>query len=85
MKIAILADPIDYQQGGVHVYTRQLVTALAQLDNTNEYFLIRAKEEPGIPGMTSVVIPNNGLGLLYEVLRKFFIIPLWLRKHKKKH
>lgn len=82
MKIAILADPIDNQRGGVHVYTKELINALTQLDKTNEYLLVREKATPSIPGTQSLVVPNNRFGLIFAAFRMFFIIPFLLRRRK---
>lgn len=82
MKIAILADPIDNQKGGVHVYTRELIRALVQLDTTNEYLLVREKAAPAIPGTRSLVVPNNRFGLIFAAFRMFIIIPFLLRRRK---
>lgn len=82
MKIAILADPLDNQRGGVHVYTRELITALARLDSDNEYLLVREKATPAIPGTQSLVVPNNRFGLVFAAFRMFFIVPYLLRRHQ---
>ena len=82
MKIAILADPLDNQRGGVHVYTRELISALTQLDSENEYLLVREKATPAISGTRSLVIPNNRFGLIFAAFRMFFIIPFLLRRHQ---
>lgn len=80
MKIAILADPIDNQRGGVHVYTRELVKALLHQDRENDYLLVREKNQPEFPGATSMVVPPKGPGLLYRALRMFLLIPRRLRQ-----
>ncbi|MEQ8702345.1 MAG: glycosyltransferase family 1 protein [Phaeodactylibacter sp.] len=82
MKIAILADPIDNQRGGVHVYTRELITALVEQDQANEYILVREKATPAIPGTQSLVVPNYRFGLVFAAFRMLFIIPFLLRRHK---
>ncbi len=82
MKIAILADPIDNQRGGVHVYTRELVKALLDQDQENDYLLVREKPEPAFPGAIPLVVPPKGPGLFYRALRIFFLIPRRLRQAK---
>lgn len=82
MKIAIIADPIDNQKGGIHVFTRELVRALLAADSENEYILIREKRGPVIDGARQLVIPNNRTGLGLAALRLFFIVPLVLWWHK---
>jgi hypothetical protein len=58
MRIAILADPIDNQYAGVHVYTRNLVEALLKHPGHHEYFLIRARSHPHIEGVETIVVPH---------------------------
>ena len=84
MKITILADPLDNQRGGVHVYTRELIQALVKLDTDNEYLLVREKSTPQVPGAQSLVVQNNrfGLGILYAAFRMLVIIPILLRRQK---
>ena len=40
MRIAILLQSLDETWGGIGVYTREIVTALLQVDTKNEYILI---------------------------------------------
>jgi glycosyltransferase involved in cell wall biosynthesis len=79
MKIAILADPLDNQNAGVHVYTRQLIDALAHLDTTNEYILIRENKETNLP-FQQYSIPNVRLPIGFGTIRMFILVPLLLRK-----
>lgn len=80
MKIAILADPLDNQSAGVHVYTKGLVNALIQYEQEHEYVLIREKKDPDLPSrIQQIVIPNYRFLLFFATLRLFFIIPLVLR------
>lgn len=80
MKIAILADPLDNQTAGVHVYTKGLVDALIKYEQEHEYVLIREKKDPDLPSrVQQIVIPNYRYLLFFATLRLFFIIPLVLR------
>ncbi|MGK0391629.1 MAG: hypothetical protein ACI94Y_004396, partial [Maribacter sp.] len=72
MKIAILADPLDNQNAGVHVYTRQLIDALAHLDTTNEYILIRENKETNLP-FQQYSIPNVRLPIGFGTIRMFIL------------
>lgn len=82
MKIAILADPIDNQKGGIHVFTRELVRVLLATDQENEYILVREKRDPALQGVEQIIIPNNRIGLGLAALRLFFIVPLVLWWHR---
>lgn len=82
MRIAIIADPIDNQKGGVHVYTRELVSALRRNPGEHEYILVREKFDPEIQDFRQIVIPNIRIGLGLAAFRLFFIVPLILWWHK---
>lgn len=79
MKIAIIADPLDNQRAGVHVYVRELVNALARLETKHEYILIREKKDPTLR-LRQIEVPNVHLPIGYASLRLFFIIPRILRR-----
>lgn len=44
MRIAILADPLDNQQAGIHVYTDQLLKALDATNSKHTYYVIRLQQ-----------------------------------------
>ena len=80
MKIAILADPIDNQSAGVHIYTKGMVDALIQYDQDNEYVLVREKKDPDLPAnLKQIAIPNYRPIFLFKALRLLVVIPLILR------
>jgi len=77
MRIAILADPIDNQSAGVHVYTKNMVEGLIRHNIRHEYFIFRSKPQPKIDGAQNIVIPDiPGLA----TLRLFFVIPWIIRR-----
>lgn len=82
MRIAILADPLDNQYAGIHVYTKELIRALVKYDKENEYILIRQKNQDDFPGLKQVVVPNYPIYTGFQVLRFFLIFPLILRRLK---
>ncbi len=79
MKIAIIADPLDNQRAGIHVYTRELVRALLKYDRVNEYVLIRERIDPELD-VRQIALPNVRLPIGYASLRLFFIVPYTLRR-----
>ncbi|TXF85435.1 glycosyltransferase family 4 protein [Neolewinella aurantiaca] len=81
MKIAIIADPLDNQRAGVHVYVRELVNALSQMNTRHEYIIIREKKDPALP-LKQIEVPNIHLPIGYASMRLFFIIPRLLRRLK---
>lgn len=82
MKIAIIADPIDNQKGGVHVYTRELAHALLADPGHHSFLLVRERRDPLLQGATQIVIPNIRIGLGLAALRLFFLVPLVLWWHR---
>jgi glycosyltransferase involved in cell wall biosynthesis len=78
MRIAIIADPIDNQKGGVHVYTRELVAHLLRQEGGHAWFLVRERRDPSLQGVRQIVIPNIRIGLGLAALRLFMIVPLVL-------
>jgi glycosyltransferase involved in cell wall biosynthesis len=59
MRIAYFADPLDRQCGGIHVYVRELLTALSRVDRENEYIVIRAEQTDEFEGFEEVVLPYS--------------------------
>ncbi len=82
MKVLIIADALDKQSAGVHVYVRQLVDALAKQDNSpHEYILIREKREDGLP-FRQIILKPFFIRIVYDFFKIFFVIPYLARKHK---
>ncbi len=86
MRIGIIADPIDNQNAGVHVYTLEMVLALIANDRVNEYIIIRQKEGNEISkaytNVKEIVVKNIALPIGYASFRLFFIIPSIFKKEK---
>lgn len=76
--IAILADPLDNQRAGVHVFTRELIQALVNQGKGDQLLLIREKYDPNL-NIEQIVVPNIHLPIGFASLRLFFIIPFLLR------
>lgn len=58
MKIAIIADALDYQYAGIYYYTKELINALAKVDTKNEYLIVRSTSEGDISkNVKELVIP----------------------------
>src|SRR5690606_4111081 len=80
MRIAILADPLDLQQAGIHQYTAQLIAALGKYDSENEYIVLRQKPGEVPEGMQQVVVPGLWPFHKMSAFRNFFSLPLAFRK-----
>lgn len=77
-KIAIIADPLDNQSAGVHVFTKELINALVELGKADQLLLIREQYDPALK-IEQIVVPNIKLPIGFASLRLFFLIPWILR------
>jgi glycosyltransferase involved in cell wall biosynthesis len=74
-RIAIIADPMDNQQAGVHIYTKNMVYSLLQNNTENYYFIYKEKNDPLLDlysNCKQVIIPNF---IGFTAIRKFIILP----------
>lgn len=78
MKIILLADALDNQRAGVHVYLRELVNTLASMNSKHEFILIRQQKDPDLP-LRQIIVPTRSIPG-FASWRLFVRIPLLLRK-----
>jgi len=76
--VAIIADPLDNQRAGVHVFTRELIQALVDQGKGDQLLLVREKHDPNLD-IKQIVVPNIRIPIGFASLRLFFIIPWILR------
>jgi len=81
MHIVILADSIDNQNAGVHVYTKNLIKNLLKTDKKNRYTFIHCKENSFFEDKEDIIIPRGGIPLS-GTIRKFYKIPKVIRQLK---
>lgn len=81
MRIAFLADPLDRQYGGIHVYTKELLRAISKLDQKNEYIVVRSEAKNEFDGMEEIVVPYS-IFPGYRFWRLFFQLPRLLTNKK---
>ncbi len=82
MKIAIIADALDYQYAGIYYYTKELINALAKIDTTNEYLIVRSRSEGAISeNVKELIIPTKKIpgAAAYRLFRS---IPKILARNK---
>lgn len=82
MKVAVIADPLDNQNAGVHVYTREMVRSMISSNPGHELILIREKVDPELKGVRQIGVWNTCLPIGFASLRLFILIPLILRWHR---
>ena len=82
MRIAILADPLDNQNAGIHVFTKEMVAALIRNNPGHELILIREKKDMDLKGAKQIALFNTRLPIGFASLRLFFIVP-WILCLKK--
>jgi glycosyltransferase involved in cell wall biosynthesis len=81
MHILILADPIDNQKAGVHIYTKRLVENFLKIDKKTTFSFIHERKNSFFKGLNHYIIPKKSF-LGYGTYRKFFLIPRLIRKLK---
>jgi glycosyltransferase involved in cell wall biosynthesis len=81
MKIAFLADSLDFQYGGIHVYTRELLLALSKIDTKNEYVILRNKKTNDFPNCEEIAVPYSTFPG-YRAWRLFHQLPKIAAKNK---
>lgn len=94
MRIAIIADPVDEQNAGIHYYTKYLIENLLKIDRGNEYVLIHCRKNPIFgkwiaerkmrtdAGTFEVVIPSMRRLFGGATLRKFALLSFVFLKYK---
>ena len=80
-KLAILADALDNQRAGIHVFTREFVQALIAIGKGDEILLVREKYDPNL-AVEQITVPNTRLPIGFASLRLFFLVPYLLRRKK---
>ena len=75
MKIAIIADAIDNQNAGVHVYTKNLIQALLKIDQKNQYIFIHPEKNSFFEKTTHYIVPRRKKIPGYETYRRWIQIP----------
>lgn len=82
MKIAVIADPLDNQNAGVHTYTKHLVESLISNKGKHQILIIREKKDTTLHGCSQIALWNTRLPIGYASLRLFAIVPYILMKEK---
>lgn len=75
MKIVLLADPLDTQKAGIHVFCKELIAALLKVDKENEYFIVRAEKKNEFPGAKELVFPIREGRPMHLRWRQYTAIP----------
>jgi glycosyltransferase involved in cell wall biosynthesis len=75
MKIAILADALDLQNAGIHIYLREFIRAAVEQDAENQYVVVRAKAAGQFEGAEEIVLPVRSGLPGHQRWRQFTTIP----------
>lgn len=81
MHLLFLAETIDNQRAGVHVYNKNLIQALLKIDKKNHYTFIHEKENDFFEDLDHHIIPRKKIPG-YGTYRKFFLLPKLINKIK---
>ncbi len=81
MHILILADAVDNQNAGIHMYTKKLIQNLLKLDKSNTYTFIHSKQNGFFEGTNHYIVPR-GRYPGGESVRRLIKIPRLIRRLK---
>ncbi len=81
MHITFLADCLDNQRAGVHVYSRELIKAITKLAPENRYSFVHKVDNDFFLEREHYQIPRKKIPG-YDSFRKFILIPRLLKKLK---
>ncbi len=82
MKIAFLADPLDTQYAGIHVFCKEILHAIDQLNPYHEIYVFRSKQENEFKNLQEVVIPiRKGIPGHHRV-RLFSAFPKYIKQNQ---
>ncbi|NRB62551.1 MAG: glycosyltransferase family 4 protein [Saprospiraceae bacterium] len=79
MKIAIIADALDNQYAGIHVYTREIILAINRIRKNHELIVIREKQGDLPQNIQQIEIPVLS-GPLGQIIRLSLQIPAAIRR-----
>lgn len=82
MKIAFLADPLDTQYAGIHVFCKELLNAIDQLDFDHDIYVIRPEAKAEFKNLKEVVIPIRKGVPAHHRARLFTAFPKYLKQNK---
>lgn len=80
MKIAVLGDPVDHQNAGIHSFTVNMIQSLIKNRGDHEIIVIKTRKSKLFPNCKEIAVPTIKFPAGYSSLRLFFIIPSLLRK-----
>lgn len=76
-KVLIISLPLDNQNAGVHVYTKELVSAINNHANPDiEFTLIRTEKQDEYPNLETIIIPNLFWIPGWATFTLFILIPI---------
>ncbi len=81
MKIAFLSDPLDTQYAGIHVFCKELLHALDELNTEHDIHVFRAKKKDEFKNLKEVVFPIKKALLVHHRARLFTAVPKYIKKN----
>jgi glycosyltransferase involved in cell wall biosynthesis len=81
MKIAFLADPLDTQYAGIHVFCKELLHALDAIESIHDIYVFRAEEKKEFKNLKEVVFPIKKALLIQHRARLFTKFPKYIKQN----
>jgi len=82
MKIAFLADPLDTQYAGIHVFCRELLHAIDQIQSAHDIHVFRPKAKAEFKNLKEVVIPIKKALPIHHRTRLFTAFPKYIKQNQ---
>ena len=82
MRIAILADALDFQNAGIHYYLKGLLSAISADLQGHEVVLVRPGGADSVPGFRELLVPGERWTTAGGLVRVLSEIPALLKKEK---
>jgi len=81
MKIAFLADPLDTQYAGIHVFCKELLHALDEAESPHDIYVFRAEKSKEFKNLKEVVFPIKKALLIQHRARLFTKFPKFIKQN----
>ena len=81
MKIAFLADPLDTQYAGIHVFCKELLHAIDDSESSHDIYVFRAEDKKEFKNLKEVVFPIKKSLLIQHRARLFTKFPKYIKQN----
>ncbi len=81
MKVAFLADPLDTQYAGIHVFCKELLHALDESNSPHDIYVFRAEDKKEFKNLKEIVFPIKKRLVIQHRTRLFTKFPKYIKQN----